>query len=93
MMSHIWWSIDRSRPPISTRSESRSWTPSQRCRTLSHDPFDIDLRAFVVVPVYQSIAAQVAQMSARGDLVAVIAGHLRVDRKTVKKALRGYRQR
>ena len=69
------------------------WTPSQRCRTLSHDPFDVDLRSFVAVPVYQSIAAEVAQMSARGDLVAVIARDLRVDRKTVKKALRWFAQR
>lgn len=69
------------------------WTRSQRCRTLAQDPLDIDLRDLVTIPLFQAIAAEAARMSARGDLPAVIASHLSVDPKTVKKALCWYGQR
>ena len=69
------------------------WTRSQRCRTLAQVPFDIELRDPVTTPVFQAIAAEAAQMRARGDPFVVIARHFRVDPKTVKNALRWFRQR
>ena len=40
-----------------------------------------------MAPKYQAIAAEVAELRARGDSFTAIGRRLRVDPKTVKKAL------
>ena len=69
------------------------WTRSERCRTLTQVPFDVELREPVPTPISQVIAAEAAQMRARGDSFVVIGRHFGVDPKTVKKALRWIRER
>ena len=71
-------------------SEFSPRTRQENIRTLGRLPFALDLVGFTPVPVYRRIAAEAAEMRARGLRVSAIARHLGVDHHTVDKALRWF---
>lgn len=63
------------------------WTRSQRIRTLGEMPFEVALLEAEERPVYQRIAEEGSQLQRLGMNNARIARHLKVDPKTVQKAI------
>jgi hypothetical protein len=63
------------------------WTRSQRIRTLGEMLFDVPLIDTVDRPLYQKIAEEATHLQRLGLNYAQIARHLKVDDKTVAKAL------
>ena len=66
------------------------WRCTQRLRTVSELPFEVELRHPTTTPVYQRIAAQAAEMRAAGIAFHAIAEHFRVDDHTAAKAVRWF---
>ena len=68
-------------------------TRSQRLRTAAEVPLEVELGRSASVPVYQAIAARVAEMHAGGISLRAIAENFGVDDHTAAKALRWFRER
>ena len=65
-------------------------TRSQWSRTLAELSVDVDLRDPVTTPIYQVIAAEVAELRARRQTFSAIGRRFGVDPMTVRKALRWF---
>lgn len=59
----------------------------KRIRTEAELPFRVALLDFEEPPLYQTISEKAQQMRQLGMSVHAIAKHLKIDDKTVKKAL------
>ncbi|UCD59003.1 MAG: hypothetical protein JSV16_07850, partial [Candidatus Hydrogenedentota bacterium] len=64
------------------------WTLSQRIRTLTEIPLEVDLLKIGAPPLYQQIAESALHLQRLGLSNEAIARQLCVDGKTVAKALR-----
>ena len=64
------------------------WTRSQRIRTEGEVPFEVALLEVEKPSVYQRIAEEAKKLHRLGLSNSKIARHLRVDDKTVAKAIR-----
>ena len=69
------------------------WTRSERLGTLARVLADVDICDPFKIPIYQEIAAEVAELDDRRVRVSVIARRLAVDHHTVDKALCWFRSR
>ena len=64
------------------------WTRQQRLRVLAALLVQVELRVEPKIPLYQRIAAEAAEMRARGVSMRAVAEHFGVDDHTVAKAVR-----
>ena len=84
--------LTRRLPARYYREERPTWRRTQRLRTLAELPVQVELRGPPKTPVYQQIAAEAAEMPARGLCVSALVRHFGVDHHTVEKALRWFRK-
>ena len=72
------------------RKELWWWTRQENIRTLARLPFQADLVWSIAAPAYQRIAAEAAEMRARGVSMRVVAEHFGVNDHTAGKAVRWF---
>ena len=74
----------------SETGSAKKRTRQENIRTLARLPFHADLVWSTPVPVYQRIAAEAAEMRARGVSMHAVAKHFGVDDHTAAKAVRWF---